>query len=245
MSVVNQLASNPILIQIDHLCKAYELIDRSGELINQPVLLNINLTINQGEFVAIMGHSGSGKSTLMNILGCLDTPTSGRYLLSGCDVAAMNSNELAHIRNQNIGFVFQSFNLLKRMTALENVAIPLLYAGIGRKESLKRSQEMLTLIGLGKYRDHLPNQLSGGQQQRVAISRALINQPQLLLADEPTGNLDTQTSHDIMTLFTQLNRNQGITIVLITHENDIASYAHRLIRLKDGHLVQNEVKLSN
>lgn len=245
MSVANQPAFNQVLIQIDHLCKSYELTDRSGELINQPVLIDLNLTINQGEFVAIMGHSGSGKSTLMNILGCLDTPTSGNYWLSGRDVATMNSNELARIRNQNIGFVFQSFNLLKRMTALENVAIPLLYAGIGRKESLKRSQEMLTLIGLAKYRYHLPNQLSGGQQQRVAISRALINQPQLLLADEPTGNLDTQTSHDIMTLFTQLNRNEGITIVLITHENDIASYAHRLIHLKDGHVVQNQVKLSN
>lgn len=245
MSVVNQPASSPTLIQIDRLCKAYELTGRSGELINQPVLFDINLTINQREFVAIMGHSGSGKSTLMNILGCLDTPTSGRYLLSGRDVAALNGNELARIRNQNIGFVFQSFNLLKRMTALENVAIPLLYAGIGRKESLKRSQEMLTLLGLGKHSDHLPNQLSGGQQQRVAISRALINQPQLLLADEPTGNLDTQTSYDIMTLFTQLNRNQGITIVLITHENDIASYAHRLIHLKDGHLVQNEARLSS
>ncbi|HMU63520.1 MAG: ABC transporter ATP-binding protein [Nitrosomonas sp.] len=245
MSVVNQPAPNPILIQIDHLCKSYELTDRSGELISQPVLFDISLTINQGEFIAIMGHSGSGKSTLMNILGCLDTPTSGNYWLSGRNVATMNSNELAHVRNQNIGFVFQSFNLLKRMTALENIAIPLLYAGIGRKESLKRSQAMLDLIGLGKYRDHLPNQLSGGQQQRVAISRALINQPQLLLADEPTGNLDTQTSHDIMTLFTQLNRNQGITIVLITHEEDIAAHAQRLIRLKDGRIVQNEVKLSN
>lgn len=245
MSVVNQPAPNPILIQIDRLCKSYELTDRSGELISQPVLFDISLTINQSEFIAIMGHSGSGKSTLMNILGCLDTPTSGNYWLSGRNVATMNSNELAHVRNQNIGFVFQSFNLLKRMTALENIAIPLLYAGIGRKESLKRSQAMLDLIGLGKYRDHLPNQLSGGQQQRVAISRALINQPQLLLADEPTGNLDTQTSHDIMTLFTQLNRNQGITIVLITHEEDIAAHAQRLIRLKDGRIVQNEVKLSN
>lgn len=245
MFVANQPASNPILIQLNRLCKAYELTDRSGELINHPVLFDINLTINQSEFVAIMGHSGSGKSTLMNILGCLDTPTSGNYWLSGRDVATMNSAELARIRNQNIGFVFQSFNLLKRMTALENVAIPLLYAGIGRKESLKRSQAMLDLIGLGKYRDHLPNQLSGGQQQRVAISRALINQPQILLADEPTGNLDSQTSHDIMTLFTQLNRNQGITIVLITHENDIASYAHRLIHLKDGHIVEDEARLSN
>lgn len=245
MSVANQAAPHQVLIQIDHLCKAYELTDRSGELINQPVLFDINLTINQGEFLAIMGHSGSGKSTLMNILGCLDTPTSGNYWFSGRDVATMNSNELARIRNQNIGFVFQSFNLLKRMTALENIAIPLLYAGIGRKESLKRSQEMLALIGLEKYRDHLPNQLSGGQQQRVAISRALINQPQFLLADEPTGNLDTQTSHDIMTLFTQLNRNQGITIVLITHENDIASYAHRLINLKDGCVVQDKIKLSS
>lgn len=237
--------SSQVLIRVDHLCKAYELTDRAGQLISQPVLFNVSFEIKQGEFVAIMGHSGSGKSTLMNILGCLDTPTSGLYTLSGRNVAALNSNELARIRNQSIGFVFQSFNLLKRMTALENVAIPLLYAGVGRKESLNRSREMLALTGLSKFVDYLPNQLSGGQQQRVAISRALINRPQLLLADEPTGNLDTQTSHDIMNLFIQLNRQRGITIVLITHEDDIAAYAQRLIRLKDGHLVQNEIKLNH
>lgn len=237
--------SSQVLIRVDHLCKAYELTDRAGQLISQPVLFNVSFEIKQGEFVAIMGHSGSGKSTLMNILGCLDTPTSGLYMLSGRNVAALNSNELARIRNQSIGFVFQSFNLLKRMTALENVAIPLLYAGVGRKESLNRSREMLALTGLSKFVDYLPNQLSGGQQQRVAISRALINRPQLLLADEPTGNLDTQTSHDIMNLFIQLNRQRGITIVLITHEDDIAAYAQRLIRLKDGHLVQNEIKLNH
>lgn len=237
--------SSQVLIRVDQLCKAYELTDRAGQLISQPVLFNVSFEIKQGEFVAIMGHSGSGKSTLMNILGCLDTPTSGLYTLSGRNVAALNSNELARIRNQSIGFVFQSFNLLKRMTALENVAIPLLYASVGRKESLNRSREMLALTGLSKFVDYLPNQLSGGQQQRVAISRALINRPQLLLADEPTGNLDTQTSHDIMNLFIQLNRQQGITIVLITHEDDIAAYAQRLIRLKDGHLVQNEIKLNH
>jgi putative ABC transport system ATP-binding protein len=201
------------------------------------VLFNINLSINQGEFVAIMGHSGSGKSTLMNILGCLDIPTSGSYWLSGKNVAALSGDELAHIRNQNIGFVFQGFNLLKRMTALDNVATPLLYAGVNRSSSRRLALEQLRRTGLENFAMHQPNQLSGGQQQRVAISRALINQPPLILADEPTGNLDTQTSREIMLLFEQLNRDQGITIVLVTHENDIAAYARRLILLKDGHVI--------
>ncbi|WP_292982285.1 ABC transporter ATP-binding protein [Nitrosomonas sp.] len=228
--------ANP-LIQIENLCKSYNLQGADGKTITNQVLFSINLTINPGEFVAIMGHSGSGKSTLMNILGCLDTPTSGSYWLAGKNVAALSGDELAHIRNQSIGFVFQGFNLLKRMTALDNVATPLLYAGIGRAQSRKRALELLRRTGLESFAMHQPNQLSGGQQQRVAISRALINEPPLILADEPTGNLDTQTSREIMLLFEQLNRDQGITIVLVTHEDDIAAYAKRLIRLKDGHII--------
>ncbi len=229
--------SNNPLIQVINLNKSYSLQDANGKTITTQVLFNINLTINQGEFVAIMGHSGSGKSTLMNILGCLDIPTNGSYWLAGKNVATLSSNALAKIRNQHIGFVFQGFNLLKRMTALDNVATPLLYAGISRAQSRKRALELLRRTGLENFAMHQPNQLSGGQQQRVAISRALINQPPLILADEPTGNLDSQTSNEIMLLFQQLNREQGITIVLVTHEDDIAAYAGRLIRLKDGRII--------
>ncbi len=228
------------LIRIENLCKSYSLQDAQGKTITNQVLFNIDLAIDQGEFVAIMGHSGSGKSTLMNILGCLDTPTSGSYWLSGKNVATLSSDELARIRNQKIGFVFQGFNLLKRMTALDNVATPLLYAGISRSQSRKQALELLRRTGLENFAMHQPNQLSGGQQQRVAISRALINHPPLILADEPTGNLDTQTSREIMLLFDQLNREQGITIVLVTHEDDIAAYARRLIRLKDGQVIVDD-----
>lgn len=238
-SIQAAYTANP-LIQIEDLCKSYSLQGADGKTITNQVLFSINLTINQGEFVAIMGHSGSGKSTLMNILGCLDTPTSGSYWLAGKNAAALSGDELAHIRNQSIGFVFQGFNLLKRMTALDNVATPLLYAGIGRSQSRKRALELLRRTGLESFAMHQPNQLSGGQQQRVAISRALINEPPLILADEPTGNLDTQTSREIMLLFEQLNRDQGITIVLVTHEDDIAAYAKRLIRLKDGHIILDQ-----
>ena len=240
MSSIQTNHSDNQLIRIENLCKSYSLQDANGKTITNQVLFDINLTINRGEFVAIMGHSGSGKSTLMNILGCLDTPTSGSYWLSGKNVAALSSNELAHIRNKNIGFVFQGFNLLKRMTALDNVATPLLYAGVNRSTSRKQALELLHRTGLGNFAMHQPNQLSGGQQQRVAISRALVNQPPLILADEPTGNLDSQTSREIMLLFEQLNHDQGITIVLVTHENDIAAYAKRLIRLKDGHVIVDE-----
>jgi len=228
------------LIRLENLCKSYNLQDANGKTLTNQVLFDINLTINQGEFVAIMGHSGSGKSTLMNILGCLDIPTSGSYWLSEKNVATLSSDELASVRNRNIGFVFQGFNLLKRMTALDNVATPLLYAGVNRSNSRKQALELLRRTGLENFAMHQPNQLSGGQQQRVAISRALINQPPLILADEPTGNLDSQTSGEIMSLFEQLNRDQGITIVLVTHEDDIAAYAKRLIRLKDGHIIYDK-----
>lgn len=228
------------IVRIENLCKSYSLQGADGRTIINQVLFDINITVYQGEFVAIMGHSGSGKSTLMNILGCLDIPTSGSYWLSGKNISTLSENELARIRNQSIGFVFQGFNLLKRMTALDNVAVPLLYAGMSRSQSRQQALTLLRRTGLEKFATHLPNQLSGGQQQRVAISRALVNHPPLILADEPTGNLDTQTSKEIMLLFDQLNRDQGITIVLVTHEDDIASYARRLIRLKDGCVIYDD-----
>lgn len=199
-----------------------------------PVLHGISLEIHSGEFVCLMGQSGSGKSTLMNILGCLDIPTSGDYFLAGESVGSMSSDQLAELRNRKLGFVFQGFNLLKRMSAIENVALPMTYAGIDRNEALSRAQEKLKLTGLEGYADRLPNQLSGGQQQRVAIARALVMSPQLLLADEPTGNLDTATSNEVMELIQELNRNQNITVILVTHEPDIAHFGKRLIRLKDG-----------
>ncbi len=232
--------STQSFIKVEHLYKSYTLDNHANGSLDSQVLFDINIEIDQGEFVAIMGHSGSGKSTLMNILGCLDTPSSGRYWFSGQDVASLSSDTLAQIRNRNIGFVFQGFNLLKRMTALDNVATPLLYAGMNRANSRKHALEQLRLTGLAEFALYQPNQLSGGQQQRVAISRALINQPQLILADEPTGNLDSQTSCEIMALFQQLNREQNITIVLVTHEDDIAAYANRLIRFKDGRVIHDK-----
>ena len=197
------------------------------------VLKGIDLDIEKGEYVALMGPSGSGKSTLMNLLGCLDTPTSGSYLLNGEDVSDMTDDQLADIRNKEIGFVFQTFNLLPRTTALENVALPMIYAGATKKERSNRASEVLTDVGLADRMDHKPNQLSGGQRQRVAVGRALVNKPSIILADEPTGNLDSKTSLEIMTLFDQIHAS-GNTVILVTHEEDIAAHAHRVIRLKDG-----------
>jgi putative ABC transport system ATP-binding protein len=197
------------------------------------VLKGIDLEINKGEYVALMGPSGSGKSTLMNILGCLDTPTSGTYILNGKYVSEMQDDELAGIRNKEIGFVFQTFNLMPRTTALDNVALPMVYAGHSKSERMERATEVLTQVGLNDRMDHKPNQLSGGQRQRVAVARALVNKPSIILADEPTGNLDSKTSVEIMNLFNEIHAN-GNTVILVTHEEEIAAYAHRIIRLRDG-----------
>jgi putative ABC transport system ATP-binding protein len=196
-------------------------------------LKGIDLDIKKGEYVALMGPSGSGKSTLMNLLGCLDTPTSGSYVLNGKDVSKMHDDELADIRNKEIGFVFQTFNLLPRTTALDNVALPMIYAGYSKSERRERATEVLTQVNLSDRMDHQPNQLSGGQRQRVAIARALVNKPSIILADEPTGNLDSKTSVEIMNLFGDIHKN-GNTVILVTHEEDIAAYAKRVIRLRDG-----------
>ncbi len=209
-----------------------------GEIIH--VLKGIDLNINKGEYVALMGPSGSGKSTFMNLLGCLDTPTSGNYILNGKDVSKMTDNELAEIRNKEIGFVFQTFNLLPRTTALDNVALPMVYAGFKKPERITRATEVLTQVGLNDRMDHRPNQLSGGQRQRVAVARALVNHPSIILADEPTGNLDSKTSIEIMKLFGDIHAN-GNTVILVTHEEDIAAYAHRVIRLRDGIIESDNV----
>ena len=197
------------------------------------VLKGIDLQINKGEYVALMGPSGSGKSTLMNLLGCLDTPTSGTYILNGKDVSQMKDDELAEIRNKEIGFVFQTFNLLPRTTALDNVALPMIYAGYSKSERNERATEVLKQVNLADRMDHQPNQLSGGQRQRVAVARALVNKPSIILADEPTGNLDSKTSVEIMKLFSDIHAS-GNTVILVTHEEEIAAYANRIIRLRDG-----------
>jgi len=220
------------VIRIEQLFKEY--VTDAGTV---PVLRDVTVTVMPGEFVAIMGPSGSGKSTFMNILGCLDVASSGNYFLNGRDVQHQSGDELAMLRNEVIGFVFQGFNLLPRANLEDNVALPLIYRGISRSERLLQANVMLEKVGLGKYHRSRPNQISGGQQQRVAIARALVNQPKLLLADEPTGNLDTRTSKEIMALFSELNQREGITIVLITHEPDIAAYANRLVRLADGKII--------
>ena len=229
--IKNPSAQSDYLIQLTDITKSYF----SGD-VETPVLHGINVTIRHGEFVAIMGQSGSGKSTLMNILGALDTPTGGSYVLNGKETSKLTDNELAKVRNETIGFVFQGFNLLKRMPLVDNVALPLLYAGVSMKDARKRATDKLTQTGLGTFTKRLPNQISGGQQQRVAISRALVCEPALILADEPTGNLDTTTSSEIMQLFTRLNEENGMSILIVTHEPDVARYAKRLIRLKDGYV---------
>lgn len=203
------------------------------------VLKGIDLIIEKGEYVAIMGPSGSGKSTLMNLIGCLDTPTAGSYVLNGKDVSQMSDNELAEVRNKEIGFVFQTFNLMPRTTALDNVALPMVYAGFSKADRIKRAEEVLTDVGLADRMDHKPNQLSGGQRQRVAIGRALVNHPSIILADEPTGNLDSKTSVEIMNLFDEIHT-KGNTVIIVTHEEDIAAHAHRIIRLRDGMIEKDE-----
>lgn len=219
------------LIQLKNIHKSYPLDGFDLE-----ILKGIDLTIESGEFVAIMGPSGSGKSTLMNILGCLDTPTSGEYLLDGHNVEKLKSDDLAVLRNKKIGFVFQGFNLLSRTTALENVELPMVYAGIDDDTRLKKAQKALSDVGLGERLYHMPNQLSGGQQQRVAIARAIVNDAPIIFADEPTGNLDTKMSIEIMHLFTRLNQEFKRTIILVTHEEDIALYAKRIIKIVDGEI---------
>jgi putative ABC transport system ATP-binding protein len=216
------------IIQIEHIEKKY--IIGSEEIL---ALKDVSLEIYKNEYVALMGPSGSGKSTLMNMLGCLDSPTSGKYILNNIDVSSMLDSDLAEVRNKEIGFVFQTFNLLPRNTALENVMLPLVYSGMPKKERIIRASEVLTQVGLGNRMTHKPNELSGGQRQRVAIARALVNKPAIILADEPTGNLDSKTSIEIMALFEEIHAN-GNTVILVTHEEDIAQHAHRIVRLKDG-----------
>jgi len=223
------------LIETNSLMKVYEVGDTTVHALD-----DVSLSVTNGEFVAIMGPSGSGKSTFMNVIGCLDEPTGGRYFLEGIDIGHRERDELAEIRNRKIGFVFQGFNLLPRTSALENVELPMLYNGFTPKERRQRAMDALKSLGLEGREDHNPNQLSGGQQQRVAIARALVNQAPLILADEPTGNLDTKTSIEIMELFVKLNEESGITILLVTHEPDIAAYSKRTVRFLDGKIVSDE-----
>ncbi|MGE0384799.1 MAG: ABC transporter ATP-binding protein [Gammaproteobacteria bacterium] len=227
------------LIEIVALTKSYP--TAAGPV---PVLKGIDIRIGEGEFVAIMGPSGSGKSTFMNIVGCLDRPSSGSYRLGGQDIEGLSADALAQLRNRTIGFVFQGFNLLARADLQTNVALPLIYSGVGRQERLQRARDMLGQVGLGAFVDYRPNQVSGGQQQRVAIARALIADPPLILADEPTGNLDSATSADIMHLLRGLNARHGITIVLVTHEPDVAAYARRLVRFRDGRIVDDSAMVA-
>ncbi|HSE26098.1 MAG TPA: ABC transporter ATP-binding protein [Pyrinomonadaceae bacterium] len=226
---VSKTSESRMVIELDHIHKTYTMGD-----VEVHALRGVSLTIKEGEFVAIMGASGSGKSTTMNIIGCLDRPTRGTYILDGQDVSEMSKDERADVRSQKIGFVFQGFNLLSRTSAMENVELPMLYAGLDTLERHKRASEALVAVGLAGREQNHPNQLSGGQQQRVAIARALVNHPALILADEPTGNLDSRTSIEVMEIFQRLNREQGITLVLVTHESDIAEYAKRVVVFKDG-----------
>ncbi len=222
------------IIKLENIVKVYKLGDHELK-----VLDNISISIGKGEFVCIMGPSGSGKSTFMNIVGCLDTPTSGKYFLDGIDVSTFGADELAEIRNQKIGFVFQQFNLLPRATALENVELPLIYAGVPAKERKEKAKEILSRVGLGEKINNYPRQLSGGQQQRVAIARALVNNPSIILADEPTGNLDSKASIEIMEIFKKLNEEQGLTTIIVTHEPDIALYGKRQVRFLDGRIISD------
>lgn len=231
------MEKNP-LISIENLRKTYIMGDNEVK-----ALQSASLHIYKNEYVALMGPSGSGKSTLMNLLGCLDSPTSGIYTLNGNNVANMVDEELAIVRNKEIGFVFQTFNLLPRLSALENVALPLVYAGIPIRTRLNRAKDMLAAVGLKDRMDHKPNELSGGQRQRVAVARALVNNPSIILADEPTGNLDSKTSYEIMQLFEEIHK-LGNTIILVTHERDIAAYAHRIVKLKDGYIESDELNQS-
>ncbi len=228
---------NNVIIKLEDIQKSYFMGSQAI-----PVLKGITLDIRQNEYVALMGPSGSGKSTLMNILGCLDSPTGGRYVLNGKDVSKMPDDDLATVRNTEIGFVFQQFNLLPRLTAAENVALPLVYAGINKKDRIERAMEALKKVGLADRSHHKSNELSGGQIQRVAIARAVVNNPSLLLADEPTGNLDSKTSVEVMEIFAQI-QSSGNTVVLVTHEEDIAAYAHRVVRLRDGLIETDTTKV--
>ena len=225
------------LIEVKNAIKTYQTGEDSFNAMN-----NVSLSIEKGEFVAIMGASGSGKSTFMNMLGTLDKPNSGSYYLDGVDMLSLGPNELAEVRNLKMGFVFQGFNLISRTTALENVELPMIYKGIPEEERRQRAKEALKIVGLENREDHMPNQMSGGQQQRVAIARAIVNDPPLILADEPTGNLDTKTSIEVMEFFVKLNEQMGKTIVLVTHEPDIAAYCKRVVRFKDGNIISDEVK---
>jgi len=216
------------VIRIEEVYKTYHIGNQVVRALD-----GVNLTIDKNEFVALMGPSGSGKSTLMNVMGCLDSPTSGRYFLNGPDVARLSDGELAEIRNKEIGFVFQTFNLLPRYTALDNVALPLIYAGMAAADRKQRAEEVMLMVGLQDRMHHKPNELSGGQRQRVAIARALVNHPAIILADEPTGNLDTKTSYEIMALFDEIHK-KGNTVILVTHEDDISRHAQRVVKLRDG-----------
>ena len=234
-----QQASTDAVIRVQDVHKYYELGDNRVH-----ALRGVSLEIARGEFVAVMGASGSGKSTFMNIMGCLDQPSSGQYFLEGIDVSTLNKKQLAAIRNQKIGFVFQGFNLLSRTTALENAELPAFYARVSQEERLRRAKSALEMVGLGDRMDHFPSQLSGGQQQRVAIARALVNQPSILLADEPTGNLDSRTSVEVMEIFQKLNEERGLTIVLVTHEADIANFCKRSVVFRDGTIRKDEATAS-